>query len=270
MQTPIDISIVTYNSARWLNTFFNSLCNQRYPLQQLNLFIHDNSSTDGTYVECQKLQKSLNHRFASFTLTQEPNKGFGYGHNQNFHKGNAPFFLVTNVDLEFEPDALIEMIKMVNNELDEKVASFEFRQKPYEHPKYYHPVTLETPWSSSACVLFRRSAFKAINGYEEKIFLYGEDVEISYRLRDHGYSLKYCPRAVCWHYTYNNPRELKPLQYFGSKTANIYIRLRYGNILEIINGFIFYLVLFFIPARIDHRISTLFKNFFAILKNTPY
>ena len=68
------------------------------------------------------------------------------------------------------------------------------RQIPYEHPKAYDPVTLDTPWVSGAATLFRREAFDAVGGFDEAIFMYGEDVDLSWRLRAKGWRLRYQPK----------------------------------------------------------------------------
>ena len=110
---------------------------------------------------------------------------------------------------------------------------------------------------SSACILFRRSALEQVGGYEPRLFLYGEDVELSYRLRDHGYVLRYCVDAVCWHYTYETANELKPAQFFGSTVANVLLRLRYGTPGEIFGGLSMYFGLLLIPLPITGRLKGL-------------
>lgn len=269
----LDISAITYNSANWLELFFNSLFRQNYPVDKINLYIRDNGSTDNTLIICHEMQKKYQNKLASFAVTAGKNIGFGAGHNDNFSKSTSDFILVTNLDLEFAVDALTTVITTALKD-GEEVASWEFRQKPYEHPKYYNPITLETTWSSSACVLFRKKAINAVKGYEERIFLYGEDVELSYRLRDRGYKLKYCPKAVCWHYSYEHAHQVKPLQFFGSTLANVYIRLRYGSLKHIIMGYVQYLALFTsikrVPIPLIKQQITLGKNLLILIKNTSY
>ena len=264
----IDISIVTYNSQKWIDNFFKSLQNQDYPLEFINLYVTDNSSTDNTYLKLKEKKDQLD-KFLSFHIFKAKNLGFGTGHNNNINKANSRFILVTNIDLEFEKDTLFNVIKYAMNDSLE-VASWEIRQKPYEHPKYYNPVTLETNWSSSACILFRKSALDKIGGYEEKIFMYGEDVELSYRLRDYGYKLKYYPKATCWHYTYEVANEVKELQFLGSTSSNILLRLRYGSIRSIIKGLVLYFGLFVSPVQFKSQRLKLFKNLIDILKKAPY
>jgi glycosyltransferase involved in cell wall biosynthesis len=265
----IDISIVTHNSERWIGKFFDSLSGQAYPTHLINILLTDNQSTDRTLELCNYLLENYALKFKSFNLFNCPNLGFGYGHNNNLSKGNSKYFLVTNVDLEFANDAISEVINTAISDSDD-IASWEFRQKPFEHPKYYNPVTLETYWSSSACVLFRRSALEKVTGYEERIFLYGEDVELSYRLRDNGFKLKYCPSAVCWHYTYEYANQVKRLQFLGSTLANSFIRLRYGSLKQILTIPVMYLKLFFSPPSIKNQKSALLNNIFLVIYSSIY
>lgn len=266
---PIDLSIVTFNSERWLEAFWKSLAVQRYPLERISLLIRDNGSSDATVATLRELIGKYEHRFASVSLMCGENVGFGLGHNANLARGSGEFFLVTNVDLTFDEFAIERAVRRAAID-DDKTAAWEFRQKPYEHPKYYDPVTLEVNWASSACILFRRSAIEAVGGYEPRLFLYGEDVEISYRLRDRGYVLRYCVESVCWHYTYETVNESKPAQFFGSTVANVLLRLRYGTPGEIFAGLSMYLGLLFIPLPIPGRLTGLLAGLRKIARDGLY
>lgn len=268
-QTEIDVSVVTHNSSKWIERFVHSLLAQSFPTQCINLILRDHESSDSTVELCHEAAARHQGSFRSFRVVQGPNHGFGFGHNRNREAGSAALFLVTNVDLEFEPDAIEQVVRASLND-DERTAAWELRQKPYEHPKYYDPVTLATSWASSACVLFRRACLDAVGGYDERIFLYGEDVELSYRLRDRGYLLRYCPRAVCWHYSYQDPHQVKPQQFFGGTLANWYLRLRYGTPLQILAGAARQVSLWFWHPPVKGLWSGLARNAAAGLYNAPY
>jgi GT2 family glycosyltransferase len=226
--TAIDISIVTYNSSRWITSFVDSLIGLDYPKSLLTVRFVDNSSTDSTLKDLYEVAPKLSAIGFTVEIMQQPNHGYGAGHNAAISKGTSPFCLVSNIDLIFEPDALcrIAAVALADNE---QAAAWELRQKPYEHPKFYDPVTGITNWNSHACVLLRRSALDRVGYYDETLFMYGEDVELSYRLRHNGFLLRYCPQAVIWHYCYENANQTKPIQYTGSTFANLYLRLKYGN-----------------------------------------
>ena len=224
----IDISIVTYNSARWIDGFVASVMTLDYPKNKLSLYFVDNSSTDDTLQKLQIAALGLREAGLQVEVILRPNHGFGAGHNVGVGAGNSAFCLVTNLDLTFETQTLLQVVSAAVAD-SEQAAAWEMRQKPYEHPKYYDPVTGSTNWNSYACVLLRRSAIASVGGFDETLFMYGEDVELSYRLRRAGFVLRYCPQAVVWHFTYESEAQVKPLQYTGSTFANLYLRLKYGN-----------------------------------------
>ncbi len=265
----VDISILSYQSAKWIDGFVDSLIAQRYPASRINLCIRDHASVDASFSLWQKNLPRLRAAFRSVQLCSSENLGFGVGHNRNIAAGDSPYVLVTNVDLTIEPDALMRAVTAAEADTGQ-AASWEFRQKPYEHPKHYHPATLETAWSSSACVLFRRSALQRVGGYDERIFLYGEDVELSYRLRDHGFVLRYCPKAVCWHYSYDSPGQIKPQQFFGETLANVYLRMRYGSPLHILVGLAMYAGLWVRAPALPHKWAALAGNGISIVRNAGY
>ena len=286
----LTLSIVTYNSKKWLKSFFESLLRQDLPCDQIVLTVLDNGSTDGTYAALQALLSlegsAWGHHFGRVHLNQGDNKGFGAGHNHNLALTNTPFFWVTNVDLEFELDTLTTLLKTAQQDVAQSIAStskqphaktptsanvaaWECRQKPYEHPKDYHPVTGETAWCSSACVLFKTEAIKAVNGYEPLLFLYGEDVELSYRLRDHGYTLRYVPNATVWHFTYEEAAQIKPQQFLGSTLANVLLRCRYGRRHEVIQGFLMFLGLFALRPLFPGMRRKLLAQTWKLMKLAP-
>ena len=83
MDMCIDISIVTYNSGKWMDQFFNSLMNQSFPLSAINLYFTDNSSTDNTVEILENMKESYGDKFKSIVIQKNVNNGFGNGHNKN-------------------------------------------------------------------------------------------------------------------------------------------------------------------------------------------
>lgn len=54
-------------------------------------------------------------------------------------------------------------------------------------------------WLSGACLLVRRSAFEQVGGFDERYFMYFEDVDLGYRLTRAGWTNRYEPRAAVQH-----------------------------------------------------------------------
>lgn len=265
----IDVSVVSYNSSRWVEKFLASLAAQDYPLSSIHFKVVDNGSSDNTVELFQSYLNLHGAAFASAEVIQQENLGFGLGHDRAIRNGQSDYCLIVNLDLEFLPDSIVKAVTAAVNDRNPASASWEFRQVPFEHPKYYDPVTLETNWSSHACILLQREAYLRCGGYDHAIFMYGEDVELSYRLRSYGYVLKYLPGAAVIHHTYEEAGEVKPLQFAGSVLGNIYIRLRYGSYVDRFVAFALYAVLFVYPSQFPGAKKMLLRNVPKLLKNIP-
>ena len=229
----IDICVVVYNNTKYLRGFLQSIIDSNYDLTKLTINVHNNSSTSSETLELTNIIQTYAAVLNIHTSYSE-NNGFGAGQHIAISKGNAQFILVSNIDLTFEKDALWQIaIEAISDEA--AVAAWELRQKPFEHPKFYDPVTRVTLWNSHACVLIRRDAYNLVGGYDHNIFMYGEDVELSYRFREYGFVLKYVPKAVVYHFTYEESI-IKPLQYEGGIFSNIYIRYKYGSLIDYLSS----------------------------------
>lgn len=232
----IDVSFVTFNSARWLAPMLHSLRSQAYPIKNLNITFVDHGSTDTSLNILEDFRRSFSGLFNGFNILLNENIGYGPGHDRAIRSHLNPYLLISNVDVEFHSDTLTALVAEALND-DAMVAGWEPRQLPFEHPKHYDPVTRETTWQTHACVLLRRSAYERIGGYDPLIFMYAEDVELSYRLRSHGYKLRYCPQSLITHHAYVDSNDLgKPLQLAGSAVGNTIVRLRYGSVRDKVVG----------------------------------
>lgn len=225
---PLAISAVTYNSERWIPGFLDSLLRQDYPLGLIELIVADNGSGDGTVALLREFERDHGPQLRSVRFLRRENDGFGAGHNAAIDQTQQDLVLVTNVDLIFDHDSLVRSVMAALADAPE-VACWELAQKPHEHPKYYDPVTLETPWCAHACVLLRRQAFAQAGGFDDHIFMYGEDVELSYRLRGMGYLLRYLPWARVTHFVDVGDTTARPRQLGGSLAAAVLLRYRYST-----------------------------------------
>jgi GT2 family glycosyltransferase len=233
----VDLSIVAYRpDFALLQELIESLAEpSQVPLAR-NLLVHDNSPDPGVAERIRALAPLARGAFDRIEVHRsEANVGFGRGHNANAARGTAPFLFVLNQDCVLEPGALERIVRIAAADAGD-VAAWELRQIPYEHPKSYDPVTLDTGWVSGAATLLRREAFDAAGGFEPRIFMYGEDVDLSWRLRARGWRLTYRPQVGCVHRTYREVAEVKPLQVFGGVATNLCLRARFGGALATFRG----------------------------------
>jgi len=63
-----------------------------------------------------------------------------------------------------------------------------------------HATAHDVAWGGAACVLVRRTAFEAVHGFDERFFMYMEDVDLCARLGAAGFRLRYVPTAVAVHH----------------------------------------------------------------------
>lgn len=229
MRRRIDMNIVTFNSEQDIEDLITSIIEvSKYPTNLISINIRDNASHDATFEKCVNLKNDLGHFFYSFSVEKGKNIGFGAAHNDLAAKGDAQFILVINPDCRFLANTISFLVDMAVAEEDE-FAVFEPRHYPREHPKHYDPITWETTWNSHACVLIKRKAFEELHGYDLGLFMYCEDVELSYRFRHAGYRLKYCPHAVIQHRDHKTAFEVRAEQPAGTVIGNIALRLKFGR-----------------------------------------
>lgn len=232
----MDIVYVTYNSEKWIEGCLLSLLQSDTDLSQIHVWIVDNHSTDNTVNYIKEKAMLLSEKLGSFEIiVSEKNLGFGCGNNLGAQKGSDDIICFLNVDTELFPDTL-ETLKTEIESSEPEIVQWELRQLPYEHPKIYNPVDGTTTWCSGAAFAVRRKAFEALGGFDPHIFMYAEDVDLSWRIRKQGYKVKYVPKSSLMHYTYQSADQVKPNQYIFSIINNLWLRYKYGSIKDILWG----------------------------------
>jgi GT2 family glycosyltransferase len=264
-----DVSIVTYEPDLGVLRQLVASLAEPAPAARISLFIHDNSARPAA-VESLRAEIEAHPAFARLVITHTGhNVGFGRGHNANAALGTAPWLFVVNPDCILEPGALALLLDTAGSDRAE-TAAWEMRQIPYEHPKAYDPVSGETPWTSGAATLFRRAAYEAVGGFDPAIFLYGEDVDLSWRLRARGLRLRYVPRAAVVHRTYATKGEVKPQQAYGAVFAGLALRARYGNFMHFAQGFAMLATEILAPESFPGRGWGMVRTGLRYLRNLPH
>ena len=136
------------------------------------------------------------------------NPGFASGHNlcmKAAFENGATVYLAANPKGSFHPDCIRNLLAM--HRTQDTQALIEARQFPEEHPKYYDPADLTTPWVSGACMLIPQPIWEQTGGFDPNFFLYCEDVDFSWRCRALGFKTLVCPSALFWHDITGRPHE---------------------------------------------------------------
>jgi N-acetylglucosaminyl-diphospho-decaprenol L-rhamnosyltransferase len=130
------------------------------------------------------------------------NLGFGAGHNRlmarAFSDPAVRAYVCLNPDAVLHPRCLPELVNALARH--RRCGLIEARQFPDEHPKEYDPSTHETPWASGCALLITRELYEAVGGFDERFFMYCEDVDLSWRARAAGFAVAIAPDALVHHY----------------------------------------------------------------------
>ena len=228
----VTICTVTHESEGWLTRYLDAIAALDYPKDKLGLVVVDNGSEDGTVSGLRSW--AANSGLADVDIVERRgNAGFGDSMTLAASRARTPYLLLLNPDAAIRPDALRIVVREALDDLDD-VHAWEMRQLPYPHPKYYDPVTRETAWTSHAAVLLRREAFDLAE-YGAPFFLYGEDVDFSYRLRGTGKRLRYVPKAAVDHDALGDT-DAREGQRTRTLLANRVLRQQFGRPLDRLQG----------------------------------
>ena len=138
-------------------------------------------------------------------------KGFGANHNAAFGHSRRDYFCVINPDIDFDADPFTDLILKLADPLagcsfpvqvdaagrlqdharsvPSPVALLE-RYNPFGGARQVQPPS-SPDWVNGAFMLFRSRVFMHLGGFDERYFMYCEDVDICLRLQLAGYGLSH-------------------------------------------------------------------------------
>lgn len=83
---------------------------------------------------------------------------------------------------------------------------------------------------TGACVLISREVLETIGMFDERLFLYFEDTDLSVRAKEKGFQVMFCPEAVIWHMNAGSSGGSgSPLHEYYQTRNRIYFGLRHGS-----------------------------------------
>lgn len=232
----LDLIFVTYNSSKWIKNCFKYLSLSEYDLKKINIYVVDNCSKDNTLPLLYEVKSELNNKVNNFIIIEnEKNTGFGDANNLAFHQGKSDIVVFVNIDTELFSDSLKKLAEDIHDS-SEDIGIWEMRQIPFELPKFYNPLNMTTNWSSGAAFAIKREIFHSLKGFDKQIFMYCEDVDLSWRVQSLGYKIKYVPKARIKHFAYEDLNVVKPNAYLNCFKNNLLLRYRYGQFADVIYG----------------------------------
>lgn len=230
----LSIVIVTHNNqsiiGNTLESLFTSLKDLDKPLE---VIVVDNASTDKT-VEIVKKRKNIT------VIQSDKNKGYAWANNRGIEKSNGKYILLLNSDVILNQDTLRISLKFLDENPDVGVVTCKILlQNSTIDPACHRG--FPTPWASltyitgleklfpniklfsgyhqwyknlntvheidscsGAFYLFRKEIIKKVGLLDEKFFMYGEDLDFSYRIKNKGYKIIYNPYCSAVHLKYQS------------------------------------------------------------------
>jgi GT2 family glycosyltransferase len=150
-------------------------------------------------------------------------KGFGANHNAAFQRAREPFWCVLNPDIELTGNpfpALLEALRddavalvaplIISPEgaVEDSIRYFptlvSLAEKFFGRDRSRYEVAVGGPdispdWVAGMFMLFRAPVFAALTGFDERYFLYYEDVDICWRVWLAGLRVVACPAVSSIH-----------------------------------------------------------------------
>ena len=194
----------------------------------VQVIIADNGSTDGTPEEAIE-------RYPGTRLLRT-GANLGYGTAENRAMATVPrdeeFVLIANPDVMWGPGSIDELMSATGRWPDaatwgplirdpdgavypsarhlpslirggmHAVVGFAWKANPWSRAyRQEHTEPSERPvgWLSGSCLLVRRRAFDAVGGFDERYFMYMEDVDLGDRLGQAGWLNVYVPDSEILH-----------------------------------------------------------------------
>jgi GT2 family glycosyltransferase len=250
----IAVTIVTYNSARFIRQCLDWVLDQDYP--QIEIIVVDNASSDGT----PGLLRGFESRVS--VIYNQKNVGFAGGQNQAIGLSNAEWILTLNPDVRLTPGFIATLVSAA--EADSSAGSLcgkllamsetgELPAQPaldsagiyftpnlrhfdrgsreadtgqYDRPEYVFGAT-------GAAALYRRDMIRdiSIGGefFDADFFAYREDADLAWRAQLLGWKCLYVPDAVAYHVRHvlpSNRRLLSPVINMHSVKNRFLMRIK--------------------------------------------
>jgi GT2 family glycosyltransferase len=280
----LSVIIVNYNVRHFLEQCLHSVIKASENIES-EIFVVDNNSADGS---CSMVTR----QFPEVRLIRNlHNAGFSAANNQAIRLSKGTFILLLNPDTLVEEDTFIKCltfmkdhnnagalgVKMINGDgklLPESkralptpgTAFFKMSGLSVLFPRsklfnrYYlghldNSITSEAEIISGAFMFIRKEALEKTGLLDETFFMYGEDIDLSYRILKSGYKNYYFPEVKIIHYKGESTRirDINHIVFFY-KAMIIFVEKHFKNrgqqnFLSII------------------RIAVYFWGFIALIKN---
>lgn len=245
----LSVILVNYNDRIHLKDCLLSL-NDTVKDIPFEVIVIDNQSSDGTpeWIRENAPRTRL--------IVNAENVGFARANNQGIKESRGEYILFLNTDAILQPQAVAFLIEELRSNrtigavgpallcgqdafqvsFGEKVSFFrELFQKMVLNPYYKFRLKRgvkirQVGWLSAACLLTRRDILEEVGLFDEKFFLYFEDIDLCIRIREKGYSLEYFPQARVDHLGGASTEGLKLFSRYYYRKSQLYFYKKHNSV----------------------------------------
>jgi GT2 family glycosyltransferase len=223
--------VVNFNGKKHLDACLRSLEELDYASKQIEIFIVDNGSDDGSEVDA--LEKHPQVR-----LLRNSSNNFASALNLGIAQSKGAFVAFINNDVFLYPAWLTALVGVLEKDLrigcaggkilfeDGRINSVGHRTLPdfyweddgygeEDHQQY--DVEREVDGLCWAAVLFRRACLEKVGPIDEDFVMYYEDVDLSQRASKQGWKIVYHPGAVARHVFHGSSQGSMLAEFFSDR-----------------------------------------------------
>ena len=218
----VSVVLVCWNNKDYLEPCLISLYENGLKFS-FDVVVVDNGSTDGS-------QEMLAEKFPQIKIIQnDHNVGLSSASNQGIEATTGRYILLLNNDTLVNQDSLEALVAFMDEQPGAGAAGGKLLnpdgtlQAGYDvFPNLMQDFLIATglgrsiwknypghiisseikvvDWLSSACLMLRRSALDQVGMLDEEFFIYGDEVDLQYRLKFSGWKVYYLPQASTVHF----------------------------------------------------------------------
>ena len=202
-RTPkVSVVVASYNGARTLATCLESLSKLNYP--DYEVILVDDGSTDAT--------QEMARRFPQVHLLTHPtNRGLSAARNTGIAAATGEWVAFTDSDCRADEDWLYYLVTDLlrgdfigiggHNLLpaEDSAVAAAVMVSP-GGPAHVMLTDSEAEHIPGCNMLFVKRAFEVVGGFDPMFHKAGDDVDLCWRLQQHGFKIGFSPAGFVWHY----------------------------------------------------------------------
>jgi GT2 family glycosyltransferase len=201
MENLVSIIIVNWNGKKWLKSCLDSVYSQTY--KKIEVILVDNGSSDESIDYAEKFYPKVK------VIKNNSNLGFSKANNLGIKASRGDFLFLLNNDTILEEDTLgkLLMFKINNNfEIVGPKLLNEKREDIYNRRNLTIDFLGYLGWGSQTfyidgcAFLISKNDYNELGGFDDKYFMYSEDIDLCWRAQLYGMKLAICEDATIIHF----------------------------------------------------------------------